>query len=161
MGSAAKVGGTVPESDSSSTRSLAADGGSVAGSVAGIGVNVDGVQESPQVRVRAVAVGIASVDRVNLHEIYRRRAIVMRTVPTFLKGAFTSELHLRSVLLPGRMGTRHTGSQSMEVVLVDTKNVAARTSAQWIGSPKVIGGAFQKFRSRGVGVVGAPEHHGC
>ena len=59
MGSAAEVGGTVPESDSSSTMSLAADGGSVAGSAASIGVDVDGVQEVPQVRVRAVAVGMA------------------------------------------------------------------------------------------------------
>ena len=59
-----------PESDSSS---MAADGGSVAGSAAGIGVDVDGVQEVPQVCVRAVAVGMVSLDRVNLHESFRDR----------------------------------------------------------------------------------------
>ena len=80
MGSAAEVGGTVPESDSSSTMSLAADRGS-AGSTAGI--DVDGVQEVPQVRVRAVAVGMACLDRVNLHDIFRRRAVVCAQFPLF------------------------------------------------------------------------------
>ena len=56
-----EVGRTVPESDSSSTVSLAADGGSAAGS-AGFGVDVQSVEEVPQVRVRAVAVGMASLD---------------------------------------------------------------------------------------------------
>ena len=98
----AEVGGTVPESDSSSTTSLAADGGSVAGSAAGFGVHVQGVQEVPQVWARAVAVGMASLDGVDLHEIFRRRAIVM-------PAAF--RLHLRNALPPGRTGTRHGKSE--------------------------------------------------
>ena len=54
-----EVGGTVPESDSSSTMSLVEDGGSVAGS-AGHAVEAHGVEEVPQVRARAVAVVMAS-----------------------------------------------------------------------------------------------------
>ena len=58
---------TVPESHSSSTMSLAADGGSFAGSAAGIGVDIEGVQEV-QVSARAVAVGMANLDSLDLHE---------------------------------------------------------------------------------------------
>ena len=137
MGSAAEVGGTVPESDSSSTLSVAADGV----------LSPDRRQGSmlmvPQVRVRAVAVGTASSDSVNLHGILRRRAIVIGTDPTFLKGAFTTALRVvfEECIAARRMGTRHGKSERF-------------------GSKKAIGGAFQKFRSRGVG-VGAPEHPGC
>ena len=46
MGSASEVGGTVPESDSSSSMSLAADGGSVAVSAAGIWVDFLGCPRS-------------------------------------------------------------------------------------------------------------------
>ena len=108
----AKFGLTVPESDSSSTMSLAADGGSVAGSAAGFGVDVQGVQEVPQVRARAVAVGMASLDSLDLHEIFRQRAIVMRTVVLF-EGRFHSRtlLHLRNALPPGSTGTRHGKSK--------------------------------------------------
>ena len=77
-----------PESDSSSSMSLVEDGGSVAG-LTNHAVEAQGVEEVPQVRVRAVTVGMASLDGLDLHTIFRRRAVVMRTVPSFLKGAFT------------------------------------------------------------------------
>ena len=48
----------------------------------------------PQVWARAVAVGMASLDGLDLHAIFRRRPIVMPTVPTFLKGAFTAALRV-------------------------------------------------------------------
>ena len=56
---------------------------------AGHAVDLQGVEEVPQVRARAVAVGMASLDGLDLHAIFRRRAVVMRAVPTFPKGAFT------------------------------------------------------------------------
>ena len=40
------------------------------------------------VRARAIAVGMASLDMVDMREVFRRRAVVMRTVPVFLRGAF-------------------------------------------------------------------------
>ena len=148
MGSAAEVG-TVPESDSSSTMSLATDGGSVAGSTAGIGVDLDGVQEVPQVRVRAVAVGMASLDRVNLHGIFRRRAVVMRTVPTFLKGAFTAALR---VAFEECIAARAHGDETREVrawkLFLLIPRMLLHRPPRWIGAENAIGGAFQKFRSR-------------
>ena len=65
------------------TMSLVEDGSSVAGS-AGHAVETQGVEEVPQVRACAVVVGVASLDGLNLHAIFRQRA-VMRTVPSFLK----------------------------------------------------------------------------
>ena len=106
-----EVGGTVPESDSSSTMSLVEDGGSVAGS-AGHAVEAQGVEEVPQVRARAVAVGMASLDGLDLHAIFRRRAVVMRTVPSFLKGAFTAAL---KVAFDECIAARAHGDETREV----------------------------------------------
>ena len=39
-------------------------------------------------RARTIAVRMASLDMVDMREVFRRRAVVMRTVPVFLKGAF-------------------------------------------------------------------------
>ena len=72
-----------------------------------------GVEEVPQVRARAVAVGMASLDGLDLHAIFRRRAVVMRTVPIFLRAPsqLHSELHLTNALPPGRTGTRDGKSE--------------------------------------------------
>ena len=40
------------------------------------------------VRARTVAVGMGSLDMVDIGEVFRRRAVVVRTVPVFLRGAF-------------------------------------------------------------------------
>ena len=106
-----EVCGIAPELDSSSTTSLAADEGSVAGS-AGFGVDVQGVEEVPQVRAGAVAVGMASLDGLDLHAIFRRRAIVMRTVPNFLKGAFTAAFRVAFV---ESIAARAHGDETREV----------------------------------------------
>ena len=46
------------------------------------------------VRARTIAVGMASLDMVDMHEVFQRRAMVMRTVPVFLKGAFKAALRV-------------------------------------------------------------------
>ena len=76
--------------------------GSSAGSVVGEMPEVDEVVEEPvlfspvnlDVRARNVAMGMASLDGVNLAEIFKQRARVMRSVPLFLKGAFRSAMRV-------------------------------------------------------------------
>ena len=82
------------------TREEGESEGSSAGSVVGEMPEVDEVAEEPvlfspvnlDVRVRNVAMGMASLDGVNIAEIFKQRARVMRTVPLFLKGAFRSAM---------------------------------------------------------------------
>ena len=66
----------------------------------------------PQVRARAVAVGMASLDGLDLHAIFRRRAVVMRTVPTFLKGVFTAAFR---VAFDECIAARAHGDETWEV----------------------------------------------
>ena len=134
----------MPESDSSSTMSLV-DGSSVASS-AGHAVEVQSVEEVPQIRARAVAVGMASLDGLDLHAIFRQRAVVMRTVPTFLKGAFTAALRVAFdawklfLLIPRMLLHRPRGG------LVPRKRLEER---------------LRSFKAGELGVVGASEHPGC
>ena len=67
----------------------------------GKGTSLLGVTRSPTFVARApvisggshnVAMEMASLDGVNLAEIFKQRARVMRTVPLFLKGAFRSAM---------------------------------------------------------------------
>ena len=46
------------------------------------------------VRARNVAMGMANLDGVNIIEIFKQRARVMRIVPLFLKGAFRSAMRV-------------------------------------------------------------------
>ena len=76
--------------------------GSSAGSVVGEMPEVDEVVEEPvlfspvnlDVRARNVAMGMASLDGVDLAEIFKQRARVLRTVPFFLKGAFRGAMRV-------------------------------------------------------------------
>ena len=76
--------------------------GSSAGSVVGEMPEVDEVVEEPvlfspvnlDVRARNVAMGMASLDGVDLAEIFKQRARVMRTVPLFLNGTFQSAMRV-------------------------------------------------------------------
>ena len=74
--------------------------GSSAGSVVGEMPEVDEVEPvlfSPvnlDVRARIVAMGMASLDGVDLAEIFKQRARVMRTVPLFLNGTFQSAMRV-------------------------------------------------------------------
>ena len=60
------------------------------------------------VKARTIAVGTASLDMVDMREVFRRCAVVMQTVQVFLRGAFkaASEAVGRTVpsIRPWRLG---------------------------------------------------------
>ena len=80
----------------------AREGGESEGSNAGSVVGEMPVVEKPvlfspvnlDVRARNVAMVMASLDGVDLAEIFKQRARVMRTVPLCLKGAFRSAMRV-------------------------------------------------------------------
>ena len=69
------------------------DGGGRDGASAFEGDHPDLVEEFVEHR-EASTRGLLSLDEVDLERIFRRRPIIMRSVPTFLKGAFRGALVL-------------------------------------------------------------------
>ena len=114
------------------------------------------------VRARTIAVGMASLDMVDMREVFQRRAVVMRTVPVFLKGAFKAAfgVTLEERLLGEANGGFHQGPAGLEVVHASAQNDLVSTTSRRQSPPEAVGRTVPSIRPWRLDVSGEIEHAG-
>ena len=77
-------------------------------------------------------VGLESLDEVNLESVFEIRALVMKTVPKFMRGVFRGGIKssLQAILRGRERKDVQLGDEGLEVVDVDAK-IAPCPSTTW------------------------------
>ena len=115
-----------------------------------------------EVRARTVAVAMASLDMDDLREVFRRRAVVMRIVPMFLRGAFKAALRvaLEERILGEVNGDPIKGSTGVEIVHVAAKDDLVPTVTRRESPSEAVRGTVPSFCPRRLGSSGPSKHAG-
>ena len=141
----------VPESDHEWDSDTDSIGG--ASDVEGVDVVEPTLVEDPIIlegRLRAPVRSFASLDAVNLSELFESRPRLMRSVPYVLRGGFSISHESR---FPGDFGRsggqqRSQDSERLEVALGASKNVALSASSRRHSSSQEVGGQAETVPGR-------------
>ena len=91
---------------------------------------------------RASTEGFASLDEVDLAEVFEVRVCVMKSIPKFMRGAHCGAMKLSlQEIQRGSVANNSTAETGMEVVLSLAQVVALQTTPRWFGPSREVAGA--------------------
>ena len=103
---------------------------------------------------RTMSQGFASLDCVNLEEVFQVRALVMKTVPMFMRGAFRAALKV-GLEEKGAVDRKRRGvDQRMDTVFIVATDVVIPSTQRRPDSTTQVGRTFGTLQQWGLGHTG-------